>query len=179
MEQRRARKALLVVAVAATVLTPSAVAGAQDVGYDPTKVLVTLVSVTADATGCASADVILPAETTEGYEVIASGVDPDDERRSVLATVTGDETAETVDRSVHVEACGFKPLSTVVLSVRYTAAPAAGSGGSSSGGSGALPLTGSNVGLLIALAAAALLLGSPLTLGTRLASRFSRTDAED
>ncbi len=184
------RKITAGVAVAAIGSILGATAAHAQVGYDPTKKLVPLVTVTADANGDASADVTLPEDTTPGYEVIASGVDPAGQPRSVIANVSSGSGAlgspsdapivliafqQTVNRSVHVSASGFKPASKVGFSVRYSVTAVEGE---TITAGGSLPLTGSNIGLLIAVGVATLLVGGALAGGSRL-SRSHHAPAED
>lgn len=163
---------------------PASAQEVDEVGYDPSKVLVFLASVTAGPDGTAVADLLLPEETAPGYEVTAEGVGPTDEFRGVLATVTDAEDDEgamgaeletaagtlsirlasanvpaqaVADRSITATAEGFKPMSTVDFAVRYPRVDAAG----------ALGQTGSDVGGLVGMGAAMVVLGAGALWGRR------------
>jgi hypothetical protein len=171
------------------VLMGSARSASAQVGYDPTKTVVVLGTVTADANGVASGTFDLPPGTTSGYECIAAGVDPGNQKLTELATVDSSGTAlgsshdlelasgtlhavlasyaqSTVSGTIHVTAAGFNPFSPVTFSVRYTPAGTATSPGPVVTG-GPLPLTGSDIGFLIAIAAAVLLVGTAFVTGGR------------
>ncbi len=194
---RRWRRPLVAVVVAGLLVLAGASASAQEVdevGYDPSKVLVFLASVTAGPDGVAVADLVLPTQTTPGYEIPAEGVGPTDEFRGVLAIVTDDtddgtegamsaelETAsgtleirlasatlptQEVDRTITATATGFKPMSTVDFFVRY--ARAGGAAGEDAGdGAGGLARTGSDVGLLVGIGGAMVVLGAGALWGRR------------
>jgi LPXTG-motif cell wall-anchored protein len=184
----RARALFLATAGVALVLLSAGPAHAQ-VGYDPSKTVEPLCNDTADGTGFATCTATLPDDVTAGFEVIAAGTGADGLPRSVFADVSGGsalgaprqlETAagsHTIVLASHsivagpggsvvtVSATGFKANSLVKFSVRFTPEAASNGGPVTSGG--ALPLTGSNIGFLLAVAAAVLLVGSALVTSTR------------
>ncbi len=185
--RRRRRPSLVVGLVAGLILAGPVPVSAQEVdevGYDPSKVLVFLATVTADPQGVATADLVLPAETAPGYEIPAEGVGPTDEFRGVLATVSDDDEeamgarletsagavrirlasavvpAQAVDRSITATATGFKPMSSVDFFVRY---PRDGT----NAGIGDLGRTGSDVAGLVGIGAAMVVLGAGALWGRR------------
>lgn len=185
--RRRRRPSLAVGLVAGLILAGSVPVSAQEVdevGYDPSKVLVFLATVTASPQGVATADLVLPAETAPGYEITAEGVGPTDEFRGVLATVSDDEEdamgaqietsagtlriqltsavvpSQAVDQSITATATGFKPMSSVDFSVRYPRDDA-------NEGIGDLGRTGSDVGGLVGIGAAMVVLGAGALWGRR------------
>jgi hypothetical protein len=184
----RARALVLATAGVAFLLLSAGPAHAQ-VGYDPSKTLEPLCNDNADNGGLATCTATLPDDVTAGFDVIASGTGEDGLPRSVLADVSGGtalgaphqlETAagsRTIVLASHsmlagpggkvvtVSATGFKAGSTVKFTVRFTPEAASNGGPVTSGG--ALPLTGSNIGFLLAVAAAVLLVGSALVTSTR------------
>jgi LPXTG-motif cell wall-anchored protein len=189
------RRATTFVLAIAALVVGSAHASSAEVPYDPTRTLVQLGTFPVDGAGNVDVDVTLPEGTTPGFEVIVTGKGPDDQPRSVLGTVS-DQTAaqnasapmvletaagpvevvlasaaaprQAVDRTVRVQATGFKPNSEVQLSVRFTAAvPAVGATSSGGSNSSALPFTGSDIGSALAVAGAAVLIGSTLVTGAR------------
>jgi hypothetical protein len=179
----------VIASLAFLALVGSATAASAQVGYDPSKTVVVLGTVTADANGVATGTFPLPPGTTPGYEVIASGDDPSNQKLTEFATVDSAGTAlgapqdlelasgsvhmvlaahtqSAVASPIHVTASGFNPFSSVTFSVRYTPAAANSSNGQPVT-SGPLPFTGSDVGFLVAIAGAVLLIGTALVTGGR------------
>jgi LPXTG-motif cell wall-anchored protein len=186
-----------ITALALGALLATAAPAFAQVGYDPTKTVVVLGTAIADANGVASGTFPLPPGTTPGYEVIATGVDPSNQKLSEFATVDGAGTALGTPQSlelasgtqhialaaytqvgvvspIHVTAAGFAAGSTVTFSVRYTPASASSTGPSTTGGP--LPLTGSEVGLLVAIAGAVLLVGTGFVTGGRIKRATVKSD---
>lgn len=171
MTSARSRTRLLFLPlVAFALLSIFAVPASAQVPYDVTKTLEVLGETISNCTtGLAEADFTLPDDVTPGYEVIAAGFAPDGTRREIFATVTpiGTSSDGSLVRTIHVSADGFKPCTTVSFTVRFTPPGPVVNGN-------ALPLTGSEIGFLISLAGACLLLGIALIQGSRQRMRTSR-----
>ncbi len=191
MRNKRAVRNLMVVgSLVLVALLGSATAASAQVGYDPSKTVVVLGTVTADANGVEHGTFDLPDGTTAGFQIIASGVDPSNHKLTEFATINSSGTAlgsshdlelasgtvhhavlasyaqSTVSGTVDETATGFDPFSPVTVSVQYTPAGSTTNPGPVVTG-GPLPLTGSDIGFLIAIAAAVLLIGTAFVTGGR------------